>query len=56
MNLYCLKCLMLTKNSNTKLKREIDRKIYNFFSFCWLWYLRLLMKKEISDLLKKSLN
>ena len=33
MNLYCINCLMFTKNKNIKIKRKIDRKI-NFYSCC----------------------
>ena len=36
MNLFCIKCLMFTKNNNIRLKREIDEKnnTYSCFNNC----------------------
>ena len=54
MNLYCIKCLIFTKNNNIKVKHEIDRKIniyfccndYSFQKFATI------DKEGLSDLLK----
>ena len=55
MNLYCIKCLMATKNNNTELKHKIDRK-NNFNSCCIDCCFKqfvIIDEEEISDLLKK---
>ena len=54
MNLYCIKYLMFTKNSNTKLKHKIDGYI-NLYSFCIDCSFKksvTIIKEELSDLLK----
>ena len=33
MSLFCIKCIMLTKNKNIKTKRKVDEKI-NIYSRC----------------------
>ena len=37
MNLYCIKCLIFTKNVIIKIKRKIDRKI-NLYSRCIYYF------------------
>ena len=34
MNFYCIKCLMFTKDRNTKIIRKLDEKINNLYSCC----------------------
>ena len=54
MNLYCLKCLMFTKNNNIKVKRDINGK-FNLYSPCQDFSFKrfaTINKEELSDLLK----
>ena len=54
MNLYCIKCSMLTKDSNIKIKCKIDGRI-NFYSRCIdcsFETFEAIDKKELRDLLK----
>ena len=53
MNLYCIKCLMFTKNNNIKVKREIDGKIYLYSQCnnCGFKTFTIIDKEDLSDLL-----
>ena len=51
MNLFCMKCLMFTKNNNTKIKCEIDEK-NNLCIHCSSKKFEMIDKKELSDSLK----
>ena len=54
MNLYCLKCLMFTRNNKIKVKCDIDGK-FNLYSPCNDFSFKkfaTINKKELSNLLK----
>ena len=54
MNIYCIKCLMFTKNNKIKENHEIVGKISNF-SRCLDYGFKMFAaidKEELSDLLK----
>ena len=53
MNLYCITCLMFTKNRDSKIKREIDGKIKLAFNVTWLMeILRIYQEEQCLILLK----
>ena len=54
MNLYCVKCLMFTKNNNIKVKHKISGKINLYFhcNDCGLKKFARIDKEELSVLLK----
>ena len=54
MNLYCIKCLMFTKNNKISVKREIDRKISLYFccNDCCFKKFITIDKEGLSGLLK----
>ena len=54
MNLYCIKCLMFTKNINMKIKRKIDGKINLYFRCidCCFKKFETIGEEELSYLLE----
>ena len=58
MNLYCIKCLMFTKNSNIKIQREINRQsnIYCHCNNCGFKKLATTDKEKISGLSKSIIR
>ena len=46
MNLYCITCLMFTKNRDSKIKREIDGKIKLAFNVTWLMEILRIYQEE----------
>ena len=48
MDLYCIKCLMFTKNNNIKVKVEIDEKLISILVKRFV----TIDDKDVSDLLK----
>ena len=53
MNVYCIKCLMFTKNKNIKIKREINGKsiFYSSYNDCVFKKFVTIDKEELKDLL-----
>ena len=54
MNLYCIKCLMFTKNEKIKIKHKIDRKanLYSRCSDCGFKIFETIYEEQLSYLLE----